>query len=363
MNEITYNAERQNLAILNIAIDTIVSSSNASQVRQAGERTSHIEALYEDIADQGQQIPITFRNKGKRADGTSINEILDGNHRFAAIKKLYQDTGDSKYSTIKAVEKKFKNDYSYIAYQIKANNHKNPALKSTVEDAIVVLKHFVFSPKPIVGAPPVIACLHNSSHMNITDPGQYAKMLKKAVKFYWPEYTTKKVNSIVSRFQNDPKLPGKFAAWNATSVRNEFKLWADKEEIVIGTHKPNGEENYSVLPIKNDNWIDHSLMGLAFREKTENGISHENIAIIFWKDISGKTSKQLDDQRIRMIKRINERNRSPVLAKRVKMIDAIYIAPQKRDAGVEVGFFKVQKTSKGIFSTKSVPDTGWNTTT
>ena len=64
-----------------------------------------------------------------------------------------------------------------------------------------------------------------------------------------------------------------------------------------------------------------------------------------------------------MIEKINARNQSDILARGCKIIDEIYIAPQKRDGCEEIGFYKMPKTTKGIFSIKQIPDTGWDTTT
>lgn len=363
MNREMFEIIKPQAKVVSLSISSVVASSGKSQVRQAGERNAHVDSLAEEIASMGQMVPVTYEVEGKRSDGTSINRIVEGNHRLAAIKKLYKETKDSRYSTIDAVEKVFTSDYERLEYQIMANNHTGTALKSSVDDAVVVLKHFVFSKKPISGAPPQIKNLHNTSHLNVTDPSSYAKMLKAAIKRHWPDFNSKKVNRIVNRFQTDPQLPGKFQSWDATSLRQYFDDWVESEGVCVGPVDQAGNRLYTILPIKNDNWIDHSLMGLAFRQKTEHGISHKNVAILFWKDIVGKTSKQLDDQRIKMVKKINERNKSPLLRRGTRMIDEIYIAPQKRDGCTEEGFYEIPKTSMAKFSIKQIPDAGWDTIT
>jgi hypothetical protein len=364
MNREMYESMKTQLVVENIAIGSIEPSSSKSQVRQAGERQAHVESLIEEIESIGQQVPITIEEKPKNSDGTSHYRIVEGNHRYAAIKKLRKTTGDSRYAVIKAVRKKFKDDYDRLQYQIEANNHTGVSLKSSVADSVVVLKSFVFSDKPVSGAPPDIKRLHGSARLNITNPPAYAKMLKNAIKQFWPDYGYKKVNNIVKSFLKDPQLPGKFASFNADSVKSEFNEWVASTGESIGQVSSEGEELYSILSIKNNNHIDYGLIGQAFRHKTESPASkiHKNIAVIFWSDIAGKSFKDLDEHRKGMVEKINARNRSDILARGCKIIDEIYIAPQKRDGCEEHGFYKMPKTSKGAFSIKQIPDAGWNTT-
>lgn len=366
MNKEMYESMKTQVIVENLGIDRINSTSSDSQVRQAGERRSHVENLAEEIEARGQEIPITVEILPKNHDGTSQYKVVEGNHRLATFKYLLKTTGDTRYATIKAVIKSFNNDYERLKYQIEANNHTGVALKGSVDDAMVVLKSFVFGKQPISGAPPIIRRLHGSASLNVRDPEAYKTMLTKAVKSLWPDYNSKKRNRIVTRFLLDPKLPGKFASFDAKSVRDQFHDWAEAENEVLGAVSTDGQELYSILPIKNDNWIDHSLMGLAFREKTESQVKehHRNIAVIFWKDIAGKTFGELNEHRKKMISKINKRNDSRVLKRGVKMIDAIYIAPQKRGECDEKGFYKVPLTSRGrSFSTKQIPDSGWDTET
>ncbi len=364
MNREMYESMKTQIIVESLSIERIESSSSKSQVRQAGERSSHVEELAEEIESRGQEVPITVEDLGKDAEtGLSTYRVVEGNHRFAAIKKLYNVSKDSKYATILAVREIFPNDYERIEYQIRANNHTGAALKSSIDDAVVVLKSFVFSDKPISGAPPKIQCLHGSGRFNITDPTSYVTMLTNAIKLHWPDYNSKKINRIVNRFLLDPKLPGKFASFDAKSVRVVFGDWVEAENEFLGPVSPKGEELYSILPIKNDNWIDHSLMGLAFKAKTDSVAKsrHVNIAVMFWKDIAGKSFKDIDKHRIKMISKINKRNKSPILRRGTKMIDEIYIAPQKRDGYEEKGFYRVPKRKDGLFSISQIPDSGWNT--
>jgi hypothetical protein len=365
MNRDMYESMKDELVVENISIDRIEPSYSKSQVRQAGERQSHVEALSEEIEARGQEVPITVEPPKKRHDGTSYYPIVEGNHRFLSNKHLWNTTKNTTYATIKAVVKVFKNDYERLEYQIRANNHTGVALKSSVDDAVVVLKSFVFSEKPISGAPPIIKRLYGSARLNITDPEAYKKMLKDAIKLHWPDYGAKKRDRIVNRFLLDPKLPGKFASFTAKSVRIAFDDWVNAESEYLGPVTAKGTELYTILPIKNDNWIDHSLMGLAFKSKTESEAKsgHINIAVMFWKDIAGKSFKDLDQHRINMIKRINKRNKSPLLKRGTRMIDEIYIVPQKRDGCDEMGFYRVPKTADGHFSISQIPESGWDTNT
>ena len=367
MNRDMYESMKTQVIVENIAVNRIDSTSSDSQVRQAGEQRAHVENLADEIEARGQDIPITVEILPKNPDGTSQYRVVEGNHRLAAVEHLWNTTGESRYATIKAVIKSFNNDYERLKYQIEANNHNGVALKGSVNDALVVLKSFVFGKNSISGAPSYVKRLHGSASLNVRNPEAYKAMLIRAVKELWPDYNSKKRNRIVNRFLLDPKLPGKFASFNAKSVRAQFNEWVQAEQEVLGAVTSQGEELYSILPVKNDNWIDHSLMGLAFREKTESpaadGRLHRNIAVIFWKDIAGKSPSELDEHRKMMIKKINKRNQSRILKRGVDMIDEIYIAPQKRNGSDEFGFYKVPRTSRGLFSTKQIPDSGWNTET
>ena len=168
---------------------------------------------------------------------------------------------------------------------------------------------------------------------------------------------------------------GRFGRWTASEAKDAFIDWADVSGISY-------DEDF-LHTVKNENYIDWQLIARCFAAKdeapretflqrirnvwTSTEGAPENIVVMFWSDVDGKDNQALDEHRVKMINKINKRNKSWLLRVfnplgSVKLVDRLFIAPQKRDGGcVETGFFEVPKNSKGEFSTTLTAKTGWDT--
>jgi len=345
--------------VMDVDLQYIEKESNGTQVRQDGTDKTHVDQLCHSILSFGQRVPITVEIIGKRSNGTTIYRIVDGNHRFATIKKLHKDNPkDANYFTIKVHVKKFANDYQRIKYQTESNAHETPVRVTTTSDALVVMKRLINVGLP--GAPKVVSRLHGSANRNLSEPSKYEKDLKLAIKELFPGFSAKQRGSVVRNLQGK-ELPGKFGRWTAGQAQDDFTSWSANKGASV---------NRDFLhTVKNLNYIDWQLIARAFAARSDDDdkqmSENENIVIMYWSDTTGKNNSDLDEARRNMLKRINKRNKSWFLkhirGHRTKIIDRIFIAPQKRDAACEeIGFWEVEKNVKGDFSLTKLPTTGWD---
>jgi len=126
--------------------------------------------------------------------------------------------------------------------------------------------------------------------------------------------------------------------------------------------KPGEYSNgYSVYPIGDDSHLTPNLTGNAFNKKTVIGVD-KPVAVVLWESNTfGKDGKKIDGYRSAMVNKINELNGSPLLAEGLRLVDDIFIAPQKlRDSKEDPNkFFQVKKDSNGKFEVGSIPRSGW----
>lgn len=374
MKESTYNTNVQSTPnwvsnnVKEIDLYYIEPESAKTQVRQGGTDSNHIEQLTHSIVTFGQKVPVTVEVNGNRHDGTTIYTIVDGNHRYATIKKLRKNNPkDARWFNIKVVVRDFKDDYERLKFQTTANAHEAPAKLSSISDAVVTLKDIILN--GISGAPPAVAKLSGSSEMNFSDPKKYKKELNAASKLLFPDMSARQRAKVVRDIQGK-QLPGKFGRHTASSAREDFLLWA--KDCLDGGAWLNGD---FVHTVKNYNYIDWQLVARLFAARADGGPvnsedGNENIAIIFYNEVTNKTNSDLDDHRRKMIELLNERNNSWFLKavrgnskKKVAIVDRVFIAPQKRESNcAETGFFEVPKNSKGEFSCTLIMTNGWDTT-
>tara|TARA_B100000941_G_C28463456_1_gene532097 strand:- start:192 stop:1319 length:1128 start_codon:yes stop_codon:yes gene_type:complete len=357
----THDASWIRKNVLHIKLQYIEEESGGTQVRQDGTDSTHVEQLCHSILTFGQQVPITVEIAGERDDGTTIYRIVDGNHRYKTIKKLNKDdSSDHRWREVQAIIKKFKNDYERIKYQTNANAHETPVKVSSDSDALVVLKNIIDVGLP--GAPKVISDLHGSAGRNLTDPRAYEKDLKAGLKVLFPGLSNRQRSSVVRKLQGK-ELPGKFGRWTAGLAQEEFITWAENEEEI-------NINNDFLHTVKNLNYIDWQLIARVFASRSDDqekqNSENENIVIMYWSEISNKNNSELNEHRRKMIDKINKRNNSWFLkhfkGKRAKVIDRVFIAPQKRDSKCEeLGFYEVKKNKKGNFASSKLPTRGWNT--
>jgi len=356
-----------------VALVSILGNVSTSQVRQDGTDPNHTEELSHSIVTFGQKVPVTVEQVGTDDQGNPTYRLVDGNHRYDAIRKLRKlNPADARWAVIKIFVKKFRNDWERTHYQSEMNAHETPAKLSTTSDAVVTLHNVILN--GLQGAPAVVGNLHNSQGRNVTEPGKYAKDLNKAVKLLFPGFSAKQRKSVVRQLQGK-RLPGKFGRWTAPEVKEAFIAWADSADMAY-------DEEF-LHTVKNTNYVDWQLLARCFAAKSDamegtpyNSVRQRlwedqqpscNTVIVFWSDVAGKDNKALNEQRVKIIEKINKRNSSWMLRMfkgmgLVKIVDRILIAPQKRDKGcAEFGFFEVPVNSKGQFSTTLIAKSGWDT--
>jgi hypothetical protein len=356
-----------------IPLVSIIGKTTGTQPRQAGTDPNHVQSLMGSISMFAQQVPVTVELVGQDRQGNPTFRLVDGNHRFTAITQLHKlNKSDARWVLIKAVVEKFPNQYAKFAYQSDANSHKLVAKPSGINDAIVGILNIINN--GLQGAPKKIQALHNSQGRNQHDSTKYGRDLNAAIKTLYPNLTDKERASAVRQLQGK-RLPGRFARWTASEAKDSFVDWADTSGISY-------DEDF-LHTVKNDNYIDWQLIARCFAAKdeapretflqrirnvwTSTEGAPENIVIMFWSDVDSKDNQALDEHRVKMINKINKRNKSWLLRVfnplgSVNLVDRLFIAPQKRDGGcVETGFFEVPKNSRGEFSTTLTAKTGWDT--
>jgi len=329
------------------------SEESLSQIRQGGIDNSHLSELQDSIIMHGQQVPITIEDTGtKSEDGQTVYKLIDGGHRYLAISKLRKKNGhDLRWSLIRANIKQFANDFERTSYQIEANDHTLPSKNNTNEDAALWLNDVVNV--GISGAPAVIADLHNSMGRNKTDPDGYEKDLKAAVSQQYPNMGMRRRNAVVKKFLST--IPGKFRTWDSEKANMELRHWVDES---ANTNLP---DEHVLISIRETNHVFHNSAGNSLSATLEN--SNKNVVAVVWTNkTNGKTVKDIDEARIETIRKINQLNYHPKLGRGKKLVDRVFIAPQKLDGTTsETGFYEVPVNSGNGNFTLSIATKGWDT--
>jgi len=331
------------------------SEKSLSQIRQGGIDNSHLSEIQDSIVLKGQEVPITIEDSGTTNEhGQTVYKLVDGGHRYLAISKLRKkNPRNPKYWVIRAyVHPGFSSDFERVQYQHKANDHTLPSKSNGNEDASLWLTDLVH--KGINGAPPNLQALFNSAGRNKTDPDGYETDLQNAVSFNFPNMGTRRRNGIVRNFLK--KMPGKFKTWDGERVRSEFLQYvADTESA----HLP---EKYALALVREVNHVFHSAAGNCLSATASPKDKDRDVVAIVWTNkTNGRKTSDIDYDRIESIRKINELNSHNRLGRGKKLIDRVFIAPQKLDDNEEEGFYEVLLTGNNKFSL-SIPTKGWDTT-
>jgi len=344
------NWEQNN--VISVEVTYIIGASGATaQVRQGGLDNSHVNELIESIFSHGQQVPVTIEEVGKTDKGTTQYRLVDGEHRYRAFCKLAKaNPKDMRWSNIRAYVRKFNSDYDRLAYQGKQNEHGLPSKPNSTSDATLMLSHVVDG--NISGLPPSLLRLAGSKGRNVTSPEKYFVELQNALKILYPEMGAKKRKAVASKFVKD--IPGKLRNYNASITVDEFNYWASDAGVLV-------PENAVIHSVKSHNYIDWQLLARLFVSKDDTNNGCENIVVMYWSDTQGKNHDNLDDHRVKMIKLINKRNRSSLLKKGRRLVDRVFIAPQKQNSAAdEHGFYELVINGNGNFPARP-PKSGWDT--
>jgi len=361
MNRIEFilNLQKKNWESANvqyISLDFIEGSEKSlSQIRQGGIDNSHLSEIQDSIVLKGQEVPITVEDTGVTNEhGQTVYKLIDGGHRYLAMSKLRKkNPRNPTYWLMKTyVHPGFSSDFERVQYQHKANDHTLPAKSNGNEDASLWLADVVYS--GIAGAPPNLQALLNSAGRNKTDPDGYEKDLQNAVSYQFPNMGTKRRNNIVRGFLK--KMPGKFRTWDGDRVRSELSRYiSDTDSVQL-------PEKYAIALVREVNHVFHGAAGNSLAATTAREDKDRDIVAIVWTNkTNGRKTSSIDNDRIESIRKINELNSHNRLGRGKKLIDRVFIAPQKLDDNEEEGFYEVSLTGNNRF-TLSIPTKGWDTT-
>ena len=133
-----------------IKLDDVFIADEESQVRQGDRLSTHVKVLERQIAQRGQEVPITVGEPitDKNSQYRGKRPIYDGNHRYTAKTNILADADwDSltpeerkELSTIKAVVKSFKNAEDLEDYQLDCNEHSVSQTTTESDYSVVLLR-------------------------------------------------------------------------------------------------------------------------------------------------------------------------------------------------------------------------------
>ena len=326
------------------------SEENLSQVRQGGIDNANLLKIYESIATHGQKIPITIEDSGvKNEKGQTVYNLVDGGHRYLAIKKL-RKKNPNRFSVIRAYKQQFSSSWSRRIYQNGGNDHQLPAKANTNNDQTHFLHEVVHV--GIAGAPAKIASLLNSSGRNMTDPKRYKNDLKSALKLGYPNISSREQNRVVDQFLK--KLPGKFKTWDTDRVTDDFYDWVENSQVTLPA-------KHQLIMIREPNHVMHSAAGNSLSATLAKEMSDCNTIAIVWSNrTDGKTVSDLNEARLDTIRRINLLNSHDKIKRGKKLINRVFIAPQKLEAKtLETGFYEVLENKNNKRFTVNIHASGW----
>ena len=112
-----------------------------SQVRVSGEQRQHVSDLVASIQSDGLQKPITVEKIPHAKKGKPQYRIIDGNHRFSALREINKLRVENKLQPLKinVDVRKYKptadRERKILEEQMSLNNH-SPTLKSSLDDIV-----------------------------------------------------------------------------------------------------------------------------------------------------------------------------------------------------------------------------------
>ena len=355
MNKIQYDAMRASLTgwvannVRAINIGWIeCPGDETTQIRQGGLKVSLVKDLAQDMLVRGQEVPITVENIGKCPDtGRSRYRVVDGEHRYRAIKDLLKKTKDTRWATILVVMRSFNSPWDRLECQREANDHTLPCQDNTVADALYVLNQVVAG--NVLGAPLKFQELASKQSLYRVTPGKYWAILNEAIKLLYPAFTKRKRDEVARKFLTT--IPGKFKNYDATEAESLFNEWRNATSVSVSS-------GAKVHKVRNVNNVTYSMVGQTFDAKSLDP-DVENVVIIWDSKTEGKGYESMDLTRRKFIEEINKKNGSRILKRGKKLVDRLFIAPQKQGEQVEDGFFEVPRY-RGAFAPSRIPTEGWS---
>jgi len=312
------------------------------QIRNKGLIPSHVMAIRDSMVREGQKVPVTFE-KIVLDCGSIRYRPADGNHRcWAAIEEGME--------SIDGIVRKFKNTVERTLYQVLQNNHSEAKASETDDfvDAICLLNDDAANcPDEVNGA----------TFGTVVPASTWEKTAIRWVKSNF-EVGDTRARSIVDRYMRGLKSV-KVKSWMKSQVTEAFK---EKTSLGWVGDKVGEESNgWVYYTVHKTSHIFPNVTGNGFKKKTGNG-NYEIAVVVSIDGMSGKEGKDLDAARRSIIDNINTANGSHLLKKGKKLVDKIFLMPQKLDASHEEhegALYEVKKGAKGKFSLQ-VPKVGWD---
>lgn len=349
MKRTTYNNRSRlnsNFAkqIKQIPLCDIVVTHQKSQVRQSGIIPSHAMAIANDIFRQGQLVPISVmpENNGQY-------ETLDGNHRLAALQHLDKTYGceTENFKFVNCyIETGVKTKAEKILYQAAQNDHP-PVKSNNISDISRALQDLQGEKDC-----PVEISLAN---FDVDYPDDW---MEQAEQWLLKEFS-------LSKRERKKIIKGLTQGIQSTKIRNYIKsdavdIFRKLNDIGWAGNKPGDESNGWILyPVSMASHIFPNVSGNGLKKKGDSPV--DKIAVCVWdSNPLGKTGTQIDDYRRKVVKSINELNSNSLLKRSSKLVDKIYLMPQKLD-GVENqdALYEVPVNGNGKFSLNLLPKKGW----
>ena len=257
----------------------------------------------------------------------------------------------AKFKKVKAYVTSFKSDAERLKYQSRANAGHMPALTNSAADIASQIRNLQSVKDPDVPMPPEV----------FEQQGKYKKDLRVYIeREYRPLVHVKNaaIKNLCSKLKNDklrnitkPDLDDMFASWNNLGWDGKD----DNKEGVDGWKVYTAAKAGGKFPSK-------SIMCYTLKSKSSAQPGSVNNAVVIWdNNTQTKDGKRIDDYRRSVVESMNELNASHLLKRGKKLVDKIFIAPQKLSKHcLEEGFFEVDVDRKNKFITKTIPRDGWS---
>lgn len=325
--------------VKNYLVESLTIADDDGQVRAGGIISNHVDSLVEDILQRGQLCPITIDEDGN---------VVEGNHRLKAMQalsRLYPK--NPRWKTIKAYQRSFESEAERRNYQLESNAHI-PAKASSSEDY----------------AQTVNSDLKEGNIPDMTwesfndDSGNFDKLVDYVHNTYKHLGVAKNSAKAIAKIAASDTPNGKVKNFTKAELIKEFDVsnniyWSGKKS---GDHS-NGVTTYA---LGSKSHVFPNLTGNSFNTKTVDN-RKETATVVWQSNTFGISGADLDKYRKDVVTSINKANKSWLLSPNAKLVDEVFIAPQKLREGKEDPnqFFQVKKRSNGDFDESSIPTNGW----
>ena len=333
------------------SLDEVFIADDESQVRQGDRLSSHVRDLENQIAQRGQEVPITVGKPITDRDSQyfGLRPIYDGNHRYTAKTNILADADwDSltpeerkELSTIKAVVKSFKNVEQLENYQLDCNEH-SVSQTTTESDYSVVLLRRMKNPRQYKPFPYGIT-FNNFGTRTKNDFDVIVDYCKKLWKLN--AYQAKKVVKAALDKHPAAKLRSYTRAEATKFFSKDFLGTGVNGNTVRWLGKKASEESNGYVPyfLGSVSHVFPNLAGGSFLSKTINS-TNTTVAVFYDANTWGTSAKGLLDYRERALEKVNKINTSGML--RDDLVNEVVFLPQLK---TEQNLIYAKRNANGEF--------------